>query len=786
MKKLIIGILSMGILNYGNAQCPQASFTSTAPACQSTLVDFTNTSPGATAANGYSFFWDFDYPNQGGASPSFSTNENPTGIDYSPGGNGVYTVALTITKGGCSSTFLMDIDIRRARADFSTSANTACVGEAVTIYNQGTPGSSPSTTITHSWSFGAGSTPSTSNLADPPVVTYSSSGAKTITHYVEVNYGGCGGTRSDMFTQTVVINDRPMVNFSSTAPVCEGSSVDFTYTGTTSSSDMYSWDFGVGAQPAMSSAKNPAGVMYSSAGTKNVSLSVTNQFGCFHDTILPVVINTTPVADFATTAPVCTGLGADFTNMGTTGASYAWSFGNGASPASSTTENPSGVVYSSAGTKVVTLTTTLGACSSVSTQSLTIHQTPSVSFTSNAPQCVGSSVNLTNTGSTGSNWSYVWGLGDGAVPASSNAENPTGVMYNSGGVKVITLTIADQFCTSTNTGNITINALPAVAAGADTTICANTSVQIGGSNIAGVSYSWTPSNSVVIDNPSISNPTVSPVAGSSQFIVTGVDGNNCMNTDTIVVTMLPPLNVNAGIDAEICRYDSVQIGASLVEGQLYAWSPQNGLTSPSSPNTMVSPDSTTTYTLSVTDQYGCSTVTDEVTVIVNQLPLANAGPDDSITVNHSVQLVATGGIEYSWLPEQGLSNAGINNPIASPDSTTTYVVSVIDVNACEQTDTVTVVVITPSFWAPSAFSPDGDMLNDVFYIRGDGIDNFEFTVFDQYGHLIFRSKSLSYGWDGSYATTGEKLPNGAYVYHVSGVLSDGTLVNETGMVNLIR
>lgn len=620
MKKLIIGILSMGILNFASAQCPQASFTSTAPACQSTLVDFTNTSPGATAATGYSFFWDFDYPNQGGATPSFSTSENPTGIDYSNGGNGVYTVALTISKGSCSSTYLLDIDIRRARADFSSSANTACVGEEVTFFNQGTPGSSPSTTVTHSWSFGTGATPSTSNLPDPPVVTYSTPGAKTILHYVSVDYGSCGGFREDTYTQTVVINDRPTVSFSSTAPVCEGNNVDFTYTGTTSSIDQYNWDFGTGAFPAMSSAKNPVGVSYSGSGIKSVNLTVTNQFGCVNS--------------------------------------------------------------------------------------------------------------------------------------------------------------ASQ--------NISINGLPAITAGADTTICANTSVQIGGSNISGVSYSWMPSNSTVISDPSISNPVASPVAGSTEYIVTGVDANNCTNTDTILVTMLAPLNVNAGIDEVICRYDSTQIGASLVEGQLYSWSPLNGLSSPASPNTMVSPDSTTTYTLSVTDNYGCSIVTDEVTVIVNQLPLANAGPDDSITVNHSVQLVATGGIQYSWLPELGLSNAGIDNPVASPDSTTTYIVSVIDVNGCEQTDTVTVVVITPSFWAPTAFSPDGDMLNDVFYIRGDGIDNFEFTVFDQYGHLIFKSKNLSYGWDGSYATTGEKLPKGAYVYHVSGVLSDGTLVNETGMVNLIR
>lgn len=620
MKKLLLLFMGLGLISWTHAQCPQASFTSTAPACQSTPVDFFNTSPGATASNGYSFYWDFDYPNQGGSSPSTSTSENPQNIDYSPGGNGTYTVALTISNGTCTSTYFMDIDIRRARADFISSALDACVGEEITYYNDGTPGSSPSATVTHTWSFGNGAVPSTSNLPDPPAVYYTTPGAKNVIHYVEVNYGGCGSTRRDTYTRTVVINDIPTVDFSSTAPVCQGENVDFTYTGTTSTADLYSWDFGSGSQPSSSTAMNPSGIGYSTSGSKTISLTVTNQYGCFHDT----------------------------------------------------------------------------------------------------------------------------------------------------------------------TKSITINSLPAVDAGPDTTICANTSVQIGGSAIAGVSYQWFPSNSVVMDNPTSSNPTVSPVANHSEFMVAGVDGNGCTNTDTVLVTMLSPIIAQAGVDVEICRYDSVEIGAGWIEGQLYAWSPINGLVNSTSSSTMVSPDSTTTYMLSVTDNYGCATETDEVTVTVHQLPIANAGADDSITVNSYTQLVATGGVQYSWSPSLGLSNAGINNPIASPDSTTEYVVTVIDVYGCIQTDTMEVTVIEPSYWMPNAFSPDGDMINDVFYIRGDGVEDFEFLVFDQWGHLIFKSNDMNKGWDGLYAVTGEKAPKGAYVYHVTGTLTDGTLVNDSGLVNLIR
>jgi len=121
-----------------------------------------------------------------------------------------------------------------------------------------------------------------------------------------------------------------------------------------------------------------------------------------------------------------------------------------------------------------------------------------------------------------------------------------------------------------------------------------------------------------------------------------------------------------------------------------------------------------------------------------------------------------------------------------PDTSTTYIVTVTDVYGCVQSDTMNLIVIRPSFWYPQAFTPDADGLNDVFYIRGDGITNFNFTVFDQWGHAIFQSTDLSIGWDGATQLGGKDMPQGAYVFVVTGVLTDGTAVNQNGLVNLIR
>ncbi len=573
--RLFLLFCFMVYYSLSKGQCPQANFTSTAPACQGSSINFTNTS--GNTGGGWTYFWDFDYPNGGGSSPATSTNQNPTNVNYTPGGNGVYTVAFTITNAGmgCSSTVLIDIDIRTARADFIASSQNICVDDSVIFYNNGTPGSSSNATVTHSWSFGLGAVPSTSSSVNPLPVTYTTSGLKTVNHFVTVNYGACGGgTRTDLFTQDIIVNAVPLPSLSSTAPVCAGQSVDFTYTG--GGGNTFFWNFGAGASPQNSTAQNPGTIIYSTSGTKIITLQATNAYGC----------------------------------------------------------------------------------------------------------------------------------------------------------------------SKSVTQNITINTLPLADAGMDTTICANTSVQIGSSSIGGNTYNWFPSNT--LNNSSIADPASSPIAPVTTYFVTVTDGTNgCVNQDTVNVTMLAPLLADAGIDQEICQYDSIQIGAALIEGQDYSWSPSAGLSSTISPNPISNTTTTITYTLSVTGN-GCGPETDEVTVVVHPLPLAYAGSDDSITNGSSVQLSASGGVQYYWQPSIGLDNVGIYNPFASPDTTTQYIVQVTDIYGCVNFDTLVITVIVPSFWLPNAFTPNNDNSNDVLYVRGEGVGDFEFGIFNRWGEQLFFSKDMNF------------------------------------------
>jgi gliding motility-associated-like protein len=693
-----------------------------------------------------------------------------------------------IKKSWClAGFFLFSIHFVKAQcgADFYIANNPICVGDTERFANNSGGGSGP---FSYNWNFGSGATPATSNAQTPPPVVYSTAGIKTITliYTAPGGGGGCGGGGfSSTIAYQVTVNLLPAASFISNAPQCANAPVNFTNKGTVGIGITYSWDFGADATPAVSTAENPSDIIYSTGGTKKVTLTISNGFCTKVDT-QSIVINPTPIASFTSNSPICTGDSVNFQNTGTaSGATYAWTFGSGSAPATSVVQSPMGILYGTSGIKTVSLIATTGTCHDTSTQTILINQTPSVSFTSTSPQCQGNVVNFTNTGSSGGNWIYSWAFGAGAKPATSTSQNPNGIIYSTSGTKTVTLTTSDGTCLNTKTQTININPLPVANAGKDTVICNNTSVTIGSAAIAGNTYSWFPTNTLNV--PVFSNPLASPTAPTTIYIVTVTNtATGCINTDSIVVTMLAPLAVNAGVDVKICRYDSTQIGAALVTGEKYVWTPSTGLNDIHLPNPVCSPSTTTTYTVSVTNILGCGPVTDEVTVTVHPLPIAEAGPNDSITLGSSTQLTATGGIEYLWSPPTGLSNIGIFNPIANPTVTALYIVKVTDVYGCVNTDSMTVYVIAPNFWVPTAFTPNGDGQNDVFFVHGEGISNFELGVYNRWGEIVFTTKDLLTGWNGKRQLGGEDLPEGAYVYYVKGKLSNGTVINNTGIVNLIR
>ncbi|MBI4649505.1 MAG: PKD domain-containing protein, partial [Bacteroidia bacterium] len=439
---------------------PDVSFTSSAPGCVGQGVNFYSVN---NYPPGYSYLWNFG----SGATPATSTLQNPTNIVYST--SGAKTVTLTITSGSCSGTKTNVITINPSPSATFTSNAPQCTGSEVSFTNTGSTGAG----TTYFWDFGAGASPATSTSENPSGIIYSTAGTKIVTHTVTNNFG-CATSA----TQTITINQTPTASFSSTAPQCTGLPVDFTNTGTVVGVT-WAWNFGAGATPATSTIQSPTGIIYSTPGTKVVSLVTTNLTTLCTDSVsMTININLTPTVSFVSTAPQCQGNTVNFTNTGSTGIgfSYFWDLGQNAIPATSTTENPVGVLYSSSGTKTVTLTVNKGGCSASVIQSITINQKPTANFASTAPECTGLNVDFTNTGSTGGSWTYSWNFGSGATPATSALENPSGVVYSSSGTKLVKLVVTDGTCSDSITYTINIYQSPTVSFTSTEPECAGTGV----------------------------------------------------------------------------------------------------------------------------------------------------------------------------------------------------------------------------------------------------------------------------------------------------------------------
>jgi gliding motility-associated-like protein len=754
-------------------QTPAVSFIDSGDDCLSEAFDFTNT--GSTSGD-WTYTWDFGE----GAIPEASTAENPEGIHYNS--SGIKTVQLTISNANCSNAANQLIEVFETPTAEFTSTAPQCTGLTVDFTNTGS-----STDVSWAWDFGVDATPATSNNENPTGIIYSSAGTKQVTLTITNNTTGC----IDSKIQSITIHQTPDVSFNHTDSLCLSGSYDFVNTGSTGEDWNFIWDFGAGAIPATANAENPTGITYNSSGNKLISFTISNA-NCSNNATASLYVEETPIADFTSDAPQCTGLPVNFTNIGdSVNVSYEWTFGENGTPANSVEEDPLGIIYSLEGTKEIQLITTNvnSGCTDTIVKTITINQTPDVSFTSTAPVCGNNGVDFQNTGSSGSEWNFTWDFGENAMPTSSTAENPVGIMYSEGGLKTVNLQITDGTCSNTYFGAIQIHEFPEINAGIDTTICADASVQIGTPEIIGYTYQWTPS--ATLDQGNIAQPTASPEAQITQYKLLVTDAaTSCTSLDTIIVSMLPPAIADAGPDLEICFGDSIQIGTALIEGQTYLWTPNSGLIENERPNPVVSPESTLIYTVH-TNFAGCDTVRDDVRVIVHPLPDIKAtGTNNQDTVETAqgdvAQLLATGGIQYEWLPAESLDNSWIYNPSASPDATTLYTVTGTDVYGCVNSDDVLVLVRIPGLYIPSAFTPNDDGRNDVFYIRSKGTVRFELNVFNRNGALIYHSKSPHEGWDGTVQGTGKKVPTGAYLYQTKGEFSDGEKFNDSGVINLIR
>ena len=285
---------------------------------------------------------------------------------------------------------------------------------------------------------------------------------------------------------------------------------------------------------------------------------------------------------------------------------------------------------------------------------------PAVNAGADQAVCAGSSVNLQASGAT----TYSWNPGGGnqaqlsVTPASTTTYTVTGT--NASG------------CTATDQVTVTVNPLPVADAGQPQAVCIGSSATFTASG--GGTYLWTPGN---FNTPQI---IVSP-ATTTTYTVTVTDANSCTATDQVTMTVNPLPVANAGPDTDVCQGSSVTLTAS--GGVTYVWDP--GAIAGAS--LTFTPSGNATYTVTVTDANGC-TATDDVNILINPLPVADAGPDAVICFGTQATLSASGGQTYLWNPG-AVASAQLS---ISPAATSSYTVTVTDANGCTSTDVADITV----------------------------------------------------------------------------------------------
>ena len=153
-----------------------------------------------------------------------------------------------------------------------------------------------------------------------------------------------------------------------------------------------------------------------------------------------------------------------------------------------------------------------------------------------------------------------------------------------------------------------------------------------------------------------------------------------------------------------------------------------------------------------------------------------------------VQLRAAGGINYHWEPANALSEPNSAFPIANPSVTTTYTVSISDINGCAAKDSIIVNVSkgdpANGYLLPNAFTPNGDGINDCFGVQKWGmVQKLELFIYDRWGKLIFYTKDASRCWDRTYHAKSQ--PAGTYIYQIKAEAICGSIFRK-GTVTLLK
>lgn len=557
-----------------------------------------------------------------------------------PNATTIYTVT-GMDGNGCTDTGVVTVNVNPQPTVNGGTTQNICPGDTASLQATGA--------LSYTWSPAAGL--SCTNCANPKA----SPNATTTYTVIGTDGNGC----KDTAQVTVNLNPVPVVSAGSNQAICLGDSITLTATGALS----YTWSPATGL-----SCTNCTGPVAKPATTITYTVIGTNGSSCKDTAQVTVTVNPLPNVTAGGDKTVCVGFGVALNATGAT--TYAWTPATGLS--CTNCSNPTATPNT---TTIYTVTGTDGnGCKDTGVATVNVNPQPTVSGGPVQNICPGDTVTLTATGALSYTWSPAAGLTCTSCPAPKASPNTT-TTYTVIGTD-------GNGCKDTAQVTVNLNTVPVVSAGSSVAICIGNSIGLSATGAA--SYTWSPATGLSCTN--CSNPTANPTT-TTTYTVIGINGSSCKDTAQVTVTVNPLPNVSAGSDNTICVGFGVTLNATGATS--YTWTPSTGLSCTNCGAPTATPVTTTTYTVTGMDANGCID-TGVVKVNVNPQPTVSAGANQNICPGDSATLNATGAISYAWSPSTGLSNTGIANPKASPNTTTTYTVIGTDGNGCKDTAQVTV------------------------------------------------------------------------------------------------
>ena len=730
--------------------------------CSGSSVNFNNLSQGLGLAYNWSF-GDNKTSNQPYPQHIYNT--------------GVYTVALGITdQFGCkdSITKVNYVTIANPHAAF-TLPDTVVYCPPLII--------APQSTVTNytffTWYFGDGNT----SHFPAPNHTYTLPGAYTLQLVVQ-GHGNCSDTASKIVTLL-----GPTGSFKYTPDkACLPATVAFTATGHNIAG--YQWLFD--DNNTETTTKPQIDFVYNQAGVYLPKLTIVDASGCQVELAGTDSIRISGViAKFGvSTGPNCDSVLVSFSDSSSiffdTLLSHTWNFGDGTT--SPVPNHPH--LYRSSGIKNISYSLrTIAGCTSTYTLpvNIVVNQSPVIQAVIPSSVCVNAPVSfaVSNSSAPPGTIIWLWKFGNGSTSPIQN----TSYTYTAANTYTTTVTAVNEFgCSDTAQGIITVQPLPLVDAGPDSTICLGQSVVLQPTGATG--YTWSVNAS--LNCTSCNNPVAKPDS-TTEYYVTGTAAG-CTATDSISLKVKQPSAVVLPLNDSLCAGNSVQVIASGAE--VFNWQPPAGLNDVNAANPVASPAATTTYTVTGSDTKKCFSSSASITITVINNPLVNIA-DTVVTIltgrSYVPAITASSDVtRWQWTPAAGLSCPDCAEPVMMPNQTTKYQEKVFNNFGCSAIDNITVQVLCneTSLFIPNTFSPNGDGMNDYFYPRGFGLYTIRaLRIFNRWGQVVFEkinflANDQSSAWDGKFK--GNPQPADVYVYSIDVICDNGTVLTRKGDITLLR